>query len=1064
VANPPNAAEVLSTSTLDFSTSGQSMWGSGSAAEYDNTWTLLGFDTGLSSGSIIGDAVGYEFQLAAALQAQLTASTGSISLDYPLNASFNNPNVAAPGQQFTIDTNAAGLNTASPDFSGTLPQITAAIQAKFKGVALVNYDILGSSGSFGVPAFDTTVPLVTVSSGHQITIPPLPDPKKKDNTGGNSSGSNNNSGDSGPGNNSPFKLTFGLPTDYRDANVSVGGQPLPTETLTADTDSIIFGSLDLLQLAAVLIFGPQVQFPSGSIGELDYSIASLALSAGVGLAQQFTFVPTAVMADITAPWGEEEDVRLGQDATFTVPTTWTQSIDLTTKYVLDGDLVSQAGIVGHLDLDLSLLSASLGPVDFGPLFSHTFPLASTDPLYLATSEFALEGFDSVGGSLSIGLGDGLVDLPGGATIDTTDFTANSTAVIQTVLTDAAGGDTTTNIYNPVNKSGSSTAVDGALNIELIAPTSSSYTLPAGFQAGILEPGSGNTTLIGNPDDVLLAAAPGPGETDALVSGGGDTLVGSQEGTVNFIVEPTFTGEIVGLHAGETIELEGVPFDDTGFAEIGANSELVVSENGHTYKIPLHQTEDFTELFFLLSGDTDNTLITIKTRPAPPSDLALKADSDSGVRGDGITNVAEPTIIGFGVAGDTVNLYDGTMLVDITPVGIDGSWNIDLTDPLSEGAHSFTATETDSEGAISNPSPAFAVTIDTTPPAAPTELSLDPDSDSGTQGDNVTDDGTPTINGQGSPGDTITLLEDGTSLGTAIVTNSGDWSVTSSTLSVGKHTLTATDTDAAGNSSGEATPGLTLTITPPPIGPTGENQGFYFGTDGQYVLGTTGNDYIYGNSNGSLIDGLDGNNVIGVTGNNDTINAGLGDDVLSIIGNNGVIDSDGGNDVVLAIGNGDTLLGGIGNNVMSATGTGNLLTGGIGNDTILAVGDHNTIQGGGGTDLLTLDGRGGTVETGFGDSTVFALFGDDTVTGNGNNTIYLGGGNNTLLDASGRHHDTVTGFSAANGDRIHLTTDSVANVLASATQVNFGLDTQITLSDGSTITLKFVSHIDPGFFA
>jgi hypothetical protein len=85
-----------------------------------------------------------------------------------------------------------------------------------------------------------------------------------------------------------------------------------------------------------------------------------------------------------------------------------------------------------------------------------------------------------------------------------------------------------------------------------------------------------------------------------------------------------------------------------------------------------------------------------------------------------------------------------------------------------------------------------------------------------------------------------------------------------------------------------------------------------------------------------------------------------------------------------------------------------------------------------------------------------------VTGNGNNTIYLGGGHNTLLDASGRHHDTVVGFSQANGDRIE-TTDNVTDVLASQTQVNFGLDTQITLSDGSTITLKYVSHVDAGFF-
>src|SRR5262249_29255016 len=150
-------------------------------------------------------------------------------------------------------------------------------------------------------------------------------------------------------------------------------------------------------------------------------------------------------------------------------------------------------IVGHLDLGVSLLSASIGPIDFGPLFQHTFPLASTDPLYLASSQFALQGFDSVAGSLSIALGDGLVNLPGGATIDTSDYTANSTAVIQTILTAAADGDTATNIYDPVAHTGSAAAIAGELNVELVAPTSSSYTLPAGFEAAFLEPGGGNTT-------------------------------------------------------------------------------------------------------------------------------------------------------------------------------------------------------------------------------------------------------------------------------------------------------------------------------------------------------------------------------------------------------------------------------------------------------------------------------------------------------------------------------------------------------------------------------------------
>lgn len=1058
MALPPSAAEVTSSSTLDFSTSGQSMWASGDAAEFNNTWTLLGFDTGLHTGSILDGAVGYSFQLAAALQAALTASAGSIGLDYPLDAQFDNPNVAAPGQQFTIDTTPDGLDSSSTSFDATLPQITAALQAEFKGQALVNYDIAGDSGSFGLQPFDDTVPLVTISTGNAITIPPLPGSSGGKGSTGGSGGSTGggSTGGTGGGDGSPFSLTFQLPNSYQDQNISVGNQPLPTETLTADTSNIIAGNLDLLQLVSELIFGPEVPFPSGNIGPLQYSLASLTLSAGVGLAQQFTFVPTAVMADITAPWGESEDVKLGQDATFTVPDSWTGPIDLTTSYSLEGNLVSQAGIIGQLNLGLTLLTASLnlgpfGAITFGPLYQGTFPLASTGPIYLGTaggpSGFALEGFNTINGDLSIALGNGLVDLPGSATIDTTDYSANATAVIQTVLSTAGQHDTATNIYDPVHNTGSKTAVSGKLNIEVIDPTAASYKLPAGFQVGFLEAGSANATLTGNSTDVLLAAAPGAGETDTLVSGGNDVLVGGQDGNVDFVITPGFVGEIVGLTTGDKITLKGVAFSKSGTVQLGPDNVLFVDEGGKTYSIQLHETEDFSSTSFALTGNAANTIITIKERPGAPSGLMLAAASDSGVKGDDTTNITKPTISGSGAAGDSITLYDGSTVVGTAKVGTTGSWSIKLAKALSEGPHTFTATETDATHTISNPSQALTVTIDTTPSPAPTGLLLDAASDTGKKGDGITSDATPTIDGHGTAGDTITLLEKGKSLGTATVNGAGDWSITSSTLALGKHMLSATDTDPAGNVSTGSTP-LSLTIAPPPIGPTAPNQAFYFGTNNQYVVGTAGNDVIIGNSNGSLIDGLGGNDNLGVIGDNDTIDSGDGNAILYAIGNN------------------DQLIAGTGNDYLVATGNADLLAGGNGNDTLIATGSNDTIEGGTGnsSNLIMLNGTGGTVHTGFGSDTVFALFGDDTITGNGENTIYLGGGHNTLLDASGRHNDTVTGFSQASGDRIHLTTDTVTDALAHATQINSGLDTLITLSDGSTITLKFVSHIDSGFFS
>src|SRR6185437_2326283 len=182
-------------------------------------------------------------------------------------------------------------------------------------------------------------------------------------------------------------------------------------------------------------------------------------------------------------------------------------------------------IQGNVEFDLTILQGDFLGIQFGPLFGANIPIASGPPLYLFDSTFDLGGFNTPSNTLSLALGNGEVTVPGGASIDTSAFTANSTAVIQTTLTDAAGAATQTNIFDP-DPSGSATAIGGQLNVEVIdGPGTSPYTLPAGFDAGILEPGAGSAELDGNAGDSLLAAAPGPGQHDILKSGGHDTLVG-----------------------------------------------------------------------------------------------------------------------------------------------------------------------------------------------------------------------------------------------------------------------------------------------------------------------------------------------------------------------------------------------------------------------------------------------------------------------------------------------------------------------------------------------------------
>ncbi|MBC2526151.1 hypothetical protein HGI67_24850, partial [Clostridium beijerinckii] len=79
---------------------------------------------------------------------------------------------------------------------------------------------------------------------------------------------------------------------------------------------------------------------------------------------------------------------------------------------------------------------------------------------------------------------------------------------------------------------------------------------------------------------------------------------------------------------------------------------------------------------------------------------------------------------------------------------------------------------------------------------------------------------PTISGTGEAGDTVTVYDGTTAIGTATVDSNGNWSLTPSTaLTNGKHAITAKQQDAAGNvSEASNTVNLTIVISAPVIIP------------------------------------------------------------------------------------------------------------------------------------------------------------------------------------------------------------------------------------------------------
>jgi Ca2+-binding RTX toxin-like protein len=248
------------------------------------------------------------------------------------------------------------------------------------------------------------------------------------------------------------------------------------------------------------------------------------------------------------------------------------------------------------------------------------------------------------------------------------------------------------------------------------------------------------------------------------------------------------------------------------------------------------------------------------------------------------------------------------------------------------------------------------------------------------------------------------------------------------LSPGNHTITATETSPAGTTSDPSSP-LDLIVAPSATGPNAPNEVFYTDPSSALVLGTSGDDTIIGNASNQTIDGLGGDDNLTANGNNDNVAGGARNDTISATGNN------------------DTVIGGSGNNRLETTGSGNLIIGGDSGDVIWSLGRNSAVSAGSGDDFMGV------------------LAGGDTIDGGGgNNVIFLLASNVTLTDGSAVHHDTVIGFEPPNGDTIHLTTDTPTNALAHSSLINNGQDTEIALSDGSTIVLRGIASIDTAFFS
>ncbi len=186
-----------------------------------------------------------------------------------------------------------------------------------------------------------------------------------------------------------------------------------------------------------------------------------------------------------------------------------------------------------------------------------------------------------------------------------------------------------------------------------------------------------------------------------------------------------------------------------------------------------------------AASTSKTIVVDTTAPAAPV-ITTPATSPFN------TSDTTPTVAGTAEANSTVRVYDGATLVGTTTADGSGNWTLD-TSVLSEGSHTITATATDAANNTSAASASKTIVVDTTAPAAPviTTPATSPF---------YSPTATPTVAGTAEANSTVRVYDGATLVGTTTADGSGDWSLSTSSLATGSHTITATAADAAGNTS------------------------------------------------------------------------------------------------------------------------------------------------------------------------------------------------------------------------------------------------------------------------
>ncbi|WP_230957985.1 Ig-like domain-containing protein, partial [Burkholderia diffusa] len=370
----------------------------------------------------------------------------------------------------------------------------------------------------------------------------------------------------------------------------------------------------------------------------------------------------------------------------------------------------------------------------------------------------------------------------------------------TISGTAGAGDVVTLMDGTVSVGQTTADASGNWTIQTtsLADGTHSLTATAVDPAGNTSPASSTlpVTVDTTTPPPALTLAPSSDTFGAGTSGTNhDNITSSTQPAINGTAEPGSYVQLYDVTGGTTVSVGSAVADSSGNWTTTLTSPLSGSASGVSHSLVAVGVDPAGNTSTVSGPD----VVVIDNAAAAPSAPVLTAGSDTGAsNSDGITSNTTPVFTGTGAEPNAlVTIYANGTSVGHATADASGNYTIQSNALGADGRYQITAQQVDIAGNTSPASSATSMTLDTSE-AAPVNLKLVDDTfgthTTGTSSDDLTKDSQVTISGTAGAGDVVTLMDGTVSVGQTTADASGNWTIQTTSLADGTHSLTATAVD------------------------------------------------------------------------------------------------------------------------------------------------------------------------------------------------------------------------------------------------------------------------------